>query len=137
MISGENDYLVGYVDINTGELKGGIYGSDAAATKAILDVVECKHVRLPRPAYPDGSTWKERNAILKAYSVELRAKATELLPTLYRKQEFHVIRKEAHESLIEDSNKLGFLEDYGVDNWQGYYDAMREYCKEAGEEDDE
>lgn len=35
------------------------------------------------------------------------------------------ITKKEYESLRADSKKLTYLEDYGVDNWQGYDDAMQ------------
>lgn len=39
-------------------------------------------------------------------------------------QEEHVtITKSKYESLLRDSSMLGFLEQYGVDNWQGYDEA--------------
>ncbi|GAV11471.1 hypothetical protein [Paenibacillus sp. NAIST15-1] len=37
------------------------------------------------------------------------------------------ITKAEYESLLDDSNKLGCLEAYGVDNWQGYSYAMEMY----------
>lgn len=32
-----------------------------------------------------------------------------------------------YEELLDDSIKLEYLESYGVDNWQGYDEAMREF----------
>jgi hypothetical protein len=44
------------------------------------------------------------------------------------------ISKEEYESLLEDSNKLLALEGAGVDNWEGYDEAM-EMMREMNEED--
>jgi hypothetical protein len=37
-------------------------------------------------------------------------------------------------SLEDDCLKLQYLESYGVDNWEGYSEAMREMRKDKGEE---
>ena len=37
------------------------------------------------------------------------------------------ITQEEYDDLRDDQLKLNCLEDYGVDNWEGYDDAMREY----------
>jgi hypothetical protein len=37
------------------------------------------------------------------------------------------IDKKQYDSLCDDSNKLMFLEAHGVDNWQGYDDAMEDF----------
>lgn len=39
-------------------------------------------------------------------------------------EETVTISKKEYESLLEDSEKLSALEAAGVDNWQGYDDAM-------------
>lgn len=39
--------------------------------------------------------------------------------------EYVVIRKDELDVYIEAINKLAALEDYGVDNWEGYGDAMQ------------
>ena len=39
-------------------------------------------------------------------------------------EETVTISKEEYERLLNDSEKLGALEEYGVDNWCGYGDAM-------------
>jgi hypothetical protein len=44
------------------------------------------------------------------------------------------ISKAEYESLLEDSNKLLALEGAGVDNWEGYDEAM-EMMREMNEED--
>ena len=44
------------------------------------------------------------------------------------------ISKEEYESLLEDSNKLLALEGAGVDNWEGYDEAM-DMMREMNEED--
>ena len=46
------------------------------------------------------------------------------------------ISKEEYESLLEDSDKLLALEGAGVDNWEGYAEAM-ELFKEINEEREE
>jgi len=38
-----------------------------------------------------------------------------------------------YEALLEDSKKLSFLEMFGVDNWSGYEEAMREMREEDEE----
>jgi hypothetical protein len=43
------------------------------------------------------------------------------------------ITKEEYERLLEDSEKLSCLEACGVDNWQGYDDAMEMYRNEDEE----
>lgn len=48
-----------------------------------------------------------------------------------------VLSKVYYESLLEDSETLGKLEAYGVDNWSGYSDALNDsegYLKEEEEE---
>uniref|UniRef100_A0A6H1ZQ79 Uncharacterized protein n=1 Tax=viral metagenome TaxID=1070528 RepID=A0A6H1ZQ79_9ZZZZ len=42
-----------------------------------------------------------------------------------------------YEALLEDSKKLSFLEMFGVDNWSGYEDAMREMREEEEDEEGE
>jgi hypothetical protein len=42
------------------------------------------------------------------------------------KPEMVTISKSEYESLLEDADKLSRLEAYGVDNWSGYSDAMRD-----------
>lgn len=42
------------------------------------------------------------------------------------------ISTEEYESLLEDSVQLRLLEEHGVDNWEGYGEAMREYWENAG-----
>lgn len=37
------------------------------------------------------------------------------------------IIKEEYDRLVSDSTKLSYLEGHGVDNWQGYDDAMTDY----------
>lgn len=39
------------------------------------------------------------------------------------------ITKAEYNSLVKDSLLLGFLEENGVDNWEGYDEAMSEYHK--------
>lgn len=41
--------------------------------------------------------------------------------------EMITITKGLYDSLIDDSAKLAALENWGVDNWSGYDDAMDEY----------
>lgn len=47
------------------------------------------------------------------------------------------ISKLEYNRLLEHSNKLSALESYGVDNWQGYDDAMQYYYKEFVKEEAE
>lgn len=44
-----------------------------------------------------------------------------------------VVGRNRYERLVEDQDKLNALEQWGVDNWQGYDDAMREL--RAGDDD--
>tara|TARA_Y100001973_G_C5209232_1_gene344324 strand:- start:8774 stop:8929 length:156 start_codon:yes stop_codon:yes gene_type:complete len=44
------------------------------------------------------------------------------------------ISKEHYEELMGDAFKLECLECAGVDNWPGYYEAMRMYFAEKGED---
>jgi hypothetical protein len=44
--------------------------------------------------------------------------------------EMVTISKEKYESLLDDQHKLECLEAAGVDNWQGYSDAMEMYREE-------
>ncbi len=44
-----------------------------------------------------------------------------------------VISLEEYNRLLERDNELSLLEGYGVDNWEGYYDALNntgQICKE-------
>lgn len=41
--------------------------------------------------------------------------------------ELITITRKEYESLLDDSRKLGCLEDAGVDNWTFYDEAMKEY----------
>lgn len=45
-------------------------------------------------------------------------------------EEMITITKKEYEELQKDSWKLCCLENYGVDNWCGYSDAMEEYYNE-------
>jgi hypothetical protein len=47
------------------------------------------------------------------------------------------ITKTEYNKLIESKNKLDALVAFGVDNWQGYSDAMEYYGKTYGQENDE
>jgi hypothetical protein len=47
-----------------------------------------------------------------------------------KKPETVTISKEEYESLLDDQHKLECLEAAGVDNWQGYSDAMEMYREE-------
>jgi hypothetical protein len=38
------------------------------------------------------------------------------------------ISKEEYESLLKDSETLNALRNHGVDNWDGYEDAISELC---------
>lgn len=49
------------------------------------------------------------------------------------KQETVTITRELYNSLCEDSEKLTYLESWGVDNWGGYDDAMAAF-RDAQEE---
>ena len=51
----------------------------------------------------------------------------ELKENLEMNKEMVTITKEEYESLLESDSKLTALENYGVDNWGGYGDAMTEY----------
>lgn len=42
------------------------------------------------------------------------------------------ISTEEYESLLEDSVQLRLLEEHGVDNWEGYDDAMAKYWEGLG-----
>lgn len=42
----------------------------------------------------------------------------------YSKTNYYVIEESALASLLRDSHKLECLEDYGVDNWNGYAEAL-------------
>lgn len=44
--------------------------------------------------------------------------------------EMVTIPKKEYDQLLKESLKLSMLEGYGVDNWQGYDDAMSEYYDE-------
>lgn len=44
--------------------------------------------------------------------------------------EYVVIRKDELDVYIEAINKLAALEDYGVDNWEGYGEAMESLYNE-------
>lgn len=46
------------------------------------------------------------------------------------KEEKVTITKSEYDSLLEDSEKLSCLEACGVDNWQGYEDAMEMFNEE-------
>lgn len=48
----------------------------------------------------------------------------------YSKTNYYVIEESALADLIRDSYKLKCLEDYGVDNWGGYSEAL------TGDDDD-
>lgn len=43
------------------------------------------------------------------------------------------ITKEEYERLVRDSELLGCLEACGVDNWNGWDDAMEMFAEEDGE----
>jgi hypothetical protein len=47
------------------------------------------------------------------------------------------LSKYEYETLIKYAQKLSYLEAYGVDNWEGYDLAMRDYRKWEEEELDE
>lgn len=47
-----------------------------------------------------------------------------------------VSRKE-YKALLEDSCKLSYLEGFGVDNWEGYDEAMKAFRKEKRSEDED
>lgn len=58
--------------------------------------------------------------------------------TIYIEDDSVRISKEEYNNLIKARNKLEALESCGVDNWQGYSDAMEYYRKEYGNgEEDE
>jgi len=40
------------------------------------------------------------------------------------------ISKSEYDSLLTDSLILSYLEQYGVDNWSGYFDAMMAFNEE-------
>lgn len=42
-------------------------------------------------------------------------------------EEMITITKKEYEDLKDDSVRLGFLEQHGVDNWTWYDDAMKDY----------
>lgn len=48
-------------------------------------------------------------------------------------REYTVIRKDELDVYIEAINKLAALEDYGVDNWEGYGEAMESLYNEEEE----
>lgn len=52
------------------------------------------------------------------------------------RQEFEMIEitEERLKELEEAERELGFLHAYGVDNWGGYDDAMREFWAEEGDD---
>ena len=52
-------------------------------------------------------------------------------------EETITIPKRQYESLLDDSDKLAALEAFGVDNWCGWDEAMKEYHenKELTKED--
>ena len=57
---------------------------------------------------------------------ELNEKLKEICVSLdIDPDEYIVITLRKLERLNEDSDKLAALEDYGVDNWEGYGDAMQ------------
>ena len=47
--------------------------------------------------------------------------------------EMVTITKKLYEALKDESLKLACLESFGVDNWQGYDDAMQDYHAERDE----
>jgi hypothetical protein len=47
-----------------------------------------------------------------------------------KEEEMVTISKAEYESLLDDRNKLECLDAMGVDNWQGYDDAMQMYREE-------
>lgn len=44
------------------------------------------------------------------------------------------ISKKEYDSLVEDSDKLRCLENAGVDNWEWYGEAMKEFYSENEED---
>lgn len=38
---------------------------------------------------------------------------------------YHLVSSGKYEQLVHDSNVLAALENYGVDNWEGWSDALR------------
>jgi hypothetical protein len=46
------------------------------------------------------------------------------------------ITQEEYEKLLDESRTLYWLEYWGVDNWEGYDNAMRSYWKEFGDKDE-
>jgi hypothetical protein len=43
------------------------------------------------------------------------------------------ITRNQYEELVKDSILLSYLEAYGIDNWDFYSDAYKEYLQEIGE----
>lgn len=48
-----------------------------------------------------------------------------------------MLSAEQHQKLVDDSTLLNLLRAYGVDNWSGYDDAIREYFKLTDDEEDD
>lgn len=46
-----------------------------------------------------------------------------------------VLTEEEYDRLVYRSDMLSYLEAYGVDNWNGYEEAMNEMRADLGEED--
>ena len=51
-----------------------------------------------------------------------------------KKKEMVTISKEEYESLLDSELQLSCLEACGVDNWEGYDDAMEMYNEDEDEE---
>lgn len=50
------------------------------------------------------------------------------------KEDMISIPMRKYNSLMEDEHRLQCLYDWGVDNWNGYEEAMIQYREEKGEE---
>lgn len=46
------------------------------------------------------------------------------------------ISKSEYDSLVKDSIILSYLEQFGVDNWDGYGEAMLAYREESEQQDE-
>jgi hypothetical protein len=62
---------------------------------------------------------------VRNFPKELNEKLHELCESLDIPNEYEVIHKIDLELMIEAWNKLDALEAYGVDNWEGYGEAMQ------------
>ena len=72
--------------------------------------------------------------IIKDKLIEIKAviEAIDITPQVESSEDI-TISKAEYESLLTSDRKLEFLENYGVDNWGGYSDAMKAYCEEYEE----